>query len=84
MGDICGSVAICAVADEETGCRWGTHFLIKQDSDRWGGDVMLNAEPSGHAIRFSEKGPLGLSGSVTTGKGALGSYLNLRQDNSTA
>lgn len=72
-----GSVALCAVADEETGGRWGTRFLIKQDRDRWGGDVMLSAEPSGHTIRFSEKGTLRLSGSATT-KGALGAYLNLR------
>lgn len=74
---LCGSVALCAVADEETGGRWGTRFLIKQDRDRWGGDVMLSAEPSGHTIRFSEKGTLRLSGSATT-KGALGAYLNLR------
>ncbi|KAJ5267859.1 hypothetical protein N7478_010667 [Penicillium angulare] len=73
---ICGSVALCAVADEETGGRWGTNFLIKQSRDQWGGDVMLSAEPSGHTIRFSEKGTLRLSGSVTT-KGALGAYLNL-------
>lgn len=72
-----GSVALCAVADEETGGRWGTQFLIKQDRDLWGGDVMLSTEPSGHTIRFSEKGTLRLSGSVTT-KGALGAYLNLR------
>lgn len=72
-----GSVALCAVADEETGGRWGTQFLIQQDKDRWGGDVMLSTEPSGCTIRFSEKGTLRLSGSVTT-KGALGAYLNLR------
>ena len=78
-----GSVALCAVADEETGGRWGTHFLIEQDRDRWGGDVMLSAEPSGRTIRFSEKGTLRLSGSVST-KGALGAYLNLRQENSLA
>ena len=74
---LCGSVALCAVADEETGGRWGTYFLIKQDRDRWGGDVMLSAEPSGHTIRYSEKGTLRLSGSATT-KGALGAYLNIR------
>lgn len=72
-----GSVALCAVSDEETGGRWGTGFLIKQDRERWGGDVMLSAEPSGQTIRFSEKGTLRLSGSIAT-KGALGAYLNLR------
>lgn len=74
---LCGSVALCAVSDEETGGRWGTAFLLQQDKHRWGGDVMLSAEPSGHTVRFSEKGTLRLSGSVTT-KGALGAYLNLR------
>ncbi|KAL3476291.1 hypothetical protein BJX99DRAFT_258611 [Aspergillus californicus] len=71
-----GSVALCAVSDEETGGKWGTQYLIKQDRDRWGGDVMLSAEPSGQTIRFSEKGTLRLSGSVAT-KGAHGAYLNL-------
>ncbi|KAJ5987496.1 hypothetical protein N7451_011861 [Penicillium sp. IBT 35674x] len=66
-----GSVALFAVSDEETGGRWGTGFLIKEDRGRWGGDVMLSAEPSGQTIRFSEKGTLRLSGSVAT-KGALG------------
>lgn len=72
-----GSVALCAVADEETGGRWGTQHLIKEDRNRWGGDVMLSAEPTGHTVRFSEKGTLRMSGSVTT-RGALGAYLNLR------
>ena len=72
-----GSVALCAVSDEETGGRWGTAFLLQQDKQRWGGDVMLSAEPSGHTVRFSEKGTLRLTGSVTT-KGALGAYINLR------
>ncbi|KAL4886039.1 hypothetical protein BJY04DRAFT_178403 [Aspergillus karnatakaensis] len=71
-----GSVALVAVSDEETGGRWGTQYLIKQDKARWGGDVMLSAEPSGHTIRFSEKGTLRLKGSVRT-KGAHGAYLNL-------
>ncbi|KAJ5247428.1 hypothetical protein N7468_002411 [Penicillium chermesinum] len=71
-----GSVALCAVADEETGGRWGTQYLIKKDPARWGGDVMLSAEPTGQTVRFSEKGTLRMSGSVAT-KGALGAYLNL-------
>lgn len=72
-----GSVALCAVSDEETGGRWGSQYLIKEDKPRWGGDVMLSAEPTGQTIRFSEKGTLRLSGTVTT-KGAHGAYLNLR------
>lgn len=72
-----GSVALCAVSDEETGGRWGTQYLIKHDRARWGGDVMLSAEPTGQTIRFSEKGTLRLLGTVMT-KGAHGAYLNLR------
>ncbi|KAJ9141809.1 putative Acetylornithine deacetylase [Pleurostoma richardsiae] len=71
-----GSVALCAVSDEETGGKFGTKYLIQQNKARWGGDVMLSAEPSGQTIRFSEKGTLRLSGSIRT-KGAHGAYLNL-------
>ncbi|KAL4894156.1 hypothetical protein BDV59DRAFT_175928 [Aspergillus ambiguus] len=71
-----GSVALCAVSDEETGGRWGTQYLIKQDRLRWRGDVMLSAEPTGQTIRFSEKGTLRFSGVVVT-RGAHGAYLNL-------
>jgi succinyl-diaminopimelate desuccinylase len=73
-----GTVALCAVADEETGGKWGTKYLLHQDAAKRGsGDVMLCAEPCGRTIRFSEKGTLRLSGTVRT-KGALGAYLNLR------
>ncbi|KAH6659209.1 putative acetylornithine deacetylase [Truncatella angustata] len=71
-----GSVALCAVSDEETGGKWGTKFLIQQDRVRWGGDVMLSAEPSGRTIRFAEKGTLRLIGKVKT-RGAHGAYINL-------
>lgn len=74
---LAGSVALCAVSDEETGGKWGTKYLLEQDRESWGGDVMLSAEPSGRTIRFSEKGTLRLSGTVRT-KGAHGAYLNLR------
>ncbi|KAF6517072.1 hypothetical protein HZS61_004275 [Fusarium oxysporum f. sp. conglutinans] len=72
-----GSVALCAVADEETGGKWGTKYLIEQDKHRWGGDLMLCAEPGGlETIRFAEKGSLRLTCTVKT-KGALGPYLHL-------
>ncbi|KAF5697771.1 hypothetical protein FGLOB1_12517 [Fusarium globosum] len=72
-----GSVALCAVADEETGGKWGTKYLIEQDKHRWGGDLMLCAEPGGlETIRFAEKGTLRLTCAVKT-KGALGPYLHL-------
>lgn len=72
-----GSVSFCAVSDEETGGKWGTKYLLEHDKGRWGGDVMLSAEPSGRTIRFSERGTLRLSGVVKT-RGAHGAYLNLR------
>ncbi|KAF5635042.1 diaminopropionate ammonia-lyase [Fusarium sp. NRRL 52700] len=72
-----GSVALCAVADEETGGKLGTKYLIEQDKRRWGGDLMLCAEPGGlETIRFAEKGTLRLTCTVKT-KGALGPYLHL-------
>ncbi|KAM0561363.1 hypothetical protein ACHAPJ_003243 [Fusarium lateritium] len=72
-----GSVALCAVADEETGGKFGTKYLLEQDKTRWGGDLMLCAEPGGlETIRFAEKGTLRLTGTVRT-KGALGPYLHL-------
>lgn len=74
-----GSVALCLVSDEETGGKWGTKYLIEQDRTRWGGDVMLSAEPGNcSTIRFAEKGTLRISVTVRT-KGAHGAYLNLSQ-----
>lgn len=72
-----GTVALCLVSDEETGGAWGTKYLLKEDKARWGGDVMLTAEPTGQTIRFSEKGTLRLTGIVKT-KGGHGAYPNLR------
>lgn len=74
-----GSVALCVVSDEETGGKYGTKHLVQTDKKRWGGDVMLSAEPSGMSVRFSEKGTLRMRGVVAC-KGAHGAYLNLRCD----
>ncbi|KAF7514875.1 hypothetical protein G7054_g14927 [Neopestalotiopsis clavispora] len=71
-----GTVALCLVSDEETGGAWGTKYLLQEDKARWGGDVMLTAEPTGQTIRFSEKGTLRLTGIVKT-KGGHGAYPNL-------
>jgi succinyl-diaminopimelate desuccinylase len=72
-----GSVALCAVSDEETGGKWGTKWLLEQDRTRWGGDVMLSAEPAGcGSLRFSEKGTLRMTCTLKT-KGAHGAYTNL-------
>ncbi|EMT70839.1 Saccharopine dehydrogenase [NADP+, L-glutamate-forming] [Fusarium odoratissimum] len=74
-----GSVALCAVADEETGGKWGTKYLIEQDKHRWGGDLMLCAEPGGlETIRFAEKGSLRLTCTIKT-KGTLGPCLHLSE-----
>ncbi|KAL4950900.1 hypothetical protein BDW69DRAFT_201877 [Aspergillus filifer] len=73
-----GSVALCAVSDEETGGKYGTQYLLDLENgkEKWGGDVMLSTEPSGQTIRFSEKGTLRITTTVQT-RGAHGAYLNL-------
>lgn len=72
-----GSVALCAVSDEETGGKWGTKWLLQQDRVRWGGDVMLSTEPGGcGSVRFSEKGTLCMTCTIRT-KGGHGAYTNL-------
>lgn len=83
-----GSVALCAVSDEETGGRFGTKWLLGHDEDgrelgdgeksRWAGDVAIDAEPGGlNTIRFAEKGTLRLTFTVDTGPGAHGAYTHL-------
>ncbi|PVH84724.1 putative acetylornithine deacetylase [Cadophora sp. DSE1049] len=67
-----GSIALCAVSDEETGGKWGTKYLL--EDERWRGDCMINAEPGGTGtIRFAEKGTLRLTFEVRT-EGAHGAY----------
>ena len=71
-----GSVALCAVSDEETGGKWGSKYLLELEDGRWRGDVMIDAEPGGlGTIRFAEKGTLRLTFNVTT-QGAHGAYLH--------
>jgi succinyl-diaminopimelate desuccinylase len=70
-----GSVGLTAVSDEETGGKWGSRWLLEND-ERWQGDCMINAEPSGlGTIRFGEKGTLRLTFTVTTA-GAHGAYVH--------
>ncbi|KAH8777150.1 hypothetical protein F5882DRAFT_464066 [Hyaloscypha sp. PMI_1271] len=53
-----GSLALCAVSDEETGGKWGSKYFLELD-EGWKGDCMINAEPEGlGTIRFAEKGTL--------------------------
>jgi succinyl-diaminopimelate desuccinylase len=70
-----GSLALTAVSDEETGGRFGSRWLLENDT-RWLGDCMLNAEPSGlGTIRFAEKGTLRITFTVRTA-GAHGAYVH--------
>src|SRR5690606_33512993 len=72
---LAGSMALTAVSDEETGGRWGTRWLLENDT-RWRGDCVLNGEPSSlDTIRFSEKGTLRLKFEVLAA-GAHGAYVH--------
>jgi acetylornithine deacetylase/succinyl-diaminopimelate desuccinylase family protein len=72
---LAGSLGLTAVSDEETGGRWGSRWLLENDT-RWHGDCMINAEPSGlQTVRFAEKGTLRLTFTVRTA-GAHGAYLH--------
>ncbi|KAF8851998.1 acetylornithine deacetylase/succinyldiaminopimelate desuccinylase-like deacylase [Acephala macrosclerotiorum] len=69
-----GSVALCAVSDEETGGKWGTKYLL--EDPRWRGDCVIDGKPGGlGTIRFAEKGTLRLTFTVKT-EGAHGAYLH--------
>lgn len=72
---LAGSLALTAVSDEETGGRWGSRWLLENDT-RWHGDCMINAEPGGlQTVRFAEKGTLRLTFTIRTA-GAHGAYLH--------
>ena len=59
--DLHGRLTLTAVADEQTGGRWGTRYLFDTIRDEILGDCLLNGEPSGiNNIRFMEKGTLRL------------------------
>lgn len=74
-GALNGSVGLTAVSDEETGGKWGSRWLLEND-ERWQGDCMINAEPSGMGtIRFAEKGTLRLTFTVHAA-GAHGAYVH--------
>lgn len=69
-----GSIALCAVSDEETGGKWGTKYLL--EDPRWRGDCVIDGEPGGlGTIRFGEKGTLRLTFTVKTAE-AHGAYLH--------
>ncbi|KAF3769723.1 hypothetical protein M406DRAFT_66194 [Cryphonectria parasitica EP155] len=84
-----GSVALCAVSDEETGGKFGTRWLLDHGRDGrqelapgekspWAGDVMIDGEPGAlSTIRFAEKGTLRLTFTVDVGPGAHGAFTHL-------
>lgn len=55
--EFAGRVSIAGVADEETGGRWGTEYLVEEHPE-YSGDAVLNGEPSSGQIRFAERGPV--------------------------
>lgn len=50
-----GKLTFTGTSDEETGGKWGAHWLFKNHSEKMIGDALLNGEPSGLTIRIGEK-----------------------------
>jgi len=67
-----GRVTFTGTSDEETGGRWGAHWLLNKLKGL-DGDAVLNGEPSGLTVRIGEKSrvPLKLR---AQGKAAHGSF----------
>ncbi len=75
-----GRLTLTAVADEQTGGRWGTRYLFEAMRDEVMGDCLLNGEPSGvNNIRFMEKGTLRLIVHVAA-PGGHGGYPHLSRN----
>ena len=75
-----GRLTLTAVADEQTGGRWGTRYLFDTIADEITGDCLLNGEPSGiNNIRFMEKGTLRLVVRVAA-PGGHGGYPHLSRN----
>lgn len=67
-----GRLTFTAVSDEETGGKWGAHYLLAHHDVK--GDCLLNSEPGGPTtVRFGEKGSLKLRFKVRT-TGCHGAY----------
>ncbi|WP_420394333.1 M20/M25/M40 family metallo-hydrolase [Acuticoccus sp.] len=74
---LAGRLTLTCVSDEETGGRWGTHWLMENFPDEVLGDCCLNGEPSGlNNVRFLEKGTLRLTVTTRT-DGGHGGYPHL-------
>ncbi len=76
VADLCGELVLTAVADEETGGRWGTRWLLANEPYARG-DYLLNAD-AGHprVVRYGEKGVLWLQ-LGSTGKACHGAHVHL-------
>ena len=69
-----GRLTLTCVSDEQTSGPWGSRYLHEHLPELYGGDCLLNGEPSSpYTIRFGEKGPMWLEFTVLT-KGAHGAY----------
>jgi succinyl-diaminopimelate desuccinylase len=77
--DIQGKVTLTLVSDEETGGKWGTHWLLDNVPNLIG-DACLNTEPSGLTIGIGEKGFDRLK-LTSVGKPAHGSFAGYMGDN---
>ncbi|MGJ7512075.1 M20/M25/M40 family metallo-hydrolase [Variovorax sp. GT1P44] len=74
--ELCGELVLTAVADEETGGRWGTRWLLAHEPYARG-DYLLNAD-AGHprVVRYGEKGVLWLK-LTSVGKACHGAHVHL-------
>ena len=81
--ELAGRLTLTAVADEQTGGRWGTRYLFETMLDEILGDCLLNGEPSGlNNVRFMEKGTLRLVVEVAA-PGGHGGYPHLGRNPNT-
>ncbi|MCZ0812366.1 MAG: M20/M25/M40 family metallo-hydrolase [Pseudomonadota bacterium] len=73
--DLCGTLTLTCVSDEETFGPWGARYLMEHHPEVHG-DCLLNGEPGGpESIRFGERGPLWVEFTVRA-KGAHGAYVH--------
>lgn len=74
--EFAGELVLTLVGDEETGGRWGTQYLLSNESDSVG-DAMLNADAgSPTVLRFGEKGQVWLE-IEAFGKSHHGAHVHL-------
>jgi len=73
---LAGELVLVLVADEETGGRFGTQYLLANDPDAIG-DAMINGDAgSPEVLRFGEKGQLRIA-VTATGRSSHGAHTHL-------